>query len=98
MSCASSQDDVVCDDFEDVAQTFFERYIRAERVEEIKNAYGQYGSISLSVKESSQNKHKTWMLAGVVACGVLAMTMIFVVAWQCCKGKQIEDKDEITVV
>lgn len=96
MDCASSQDDVICDDFEEEAQTFFDRYVRAERVEEIKKSYAEYGSISQSVKDSSQNEDNLWM---IVACSLAVMMAIFVVTWRCCcQEKQDEDKNQIAAV
>lgn len=98
MACASSQDDLICDDFEQVAQTFFEKYIRAERVEEIKNAYADYGSISQSVKES-QNEDHLWMWVAIGAGGlVLVMAILLVTLRCCCQEKQGEDNDQVAAI
>jgi len=95
MSCASTKNDVVCDDFEEVAQNFFDRHIRAERVEEIKNAYANYGSISQSVKESSENENHLWMWIAIVAGGLAVMLAILLVTWRCCCQK---NQDEVKQV
>jgi len=98
MSCASTKDDVICDDFEEIAQNFFDRHIRAERVEEIKNAYAKYGSISQSVKYSSKNENHLWMWVAIGA-GFLVVTMaILLVTWRRCCQKNHEEDHQVAVV
>jgi len=98
MACAATQDDIICDDFEEVAQTFFERYIRAERVEEIKKAYAEYGSISQSVKDSSQNENYLWMWVAIVAGGLGASMVVLLVTWRCCCQKKQEEENQVVVI
>merc|ERR1719204_1654538 len=95
LSCANSQDDVICDDFEEVAQNFFDRHIRAERVEEIKNAYAEYGSISQSVKDSSKNDKHLWMWVAIIAVALAGLLAILIVICRCCcQRNQVEKKQE----
>jgi len=98
MSCASTQDDVICDDFEEVAQNFFDRHIRAERVEEIKNAYANFGSISQSVKDSSKDKNHLWMWVAIAAGGLVVMMAILFVTWRCCCQKSQDDVNQLAAV